>query len=297
MVIIGIVGAVCAGKRTVAELLQAEGFQVFDLRECPWTEVTQTLHDSPAHNFVVFPVTLSSNSALKKFTFYKLLWVDAALTVRFQRYLGKRGQLSIEEFVRKDDEDSFGGEEGGYDMWRQATRVVNNEDKGALKDRVSKVPQTCKKMRKNWDSFYMSFACLAARRSNCMKSPVGAVIVSDNRIVSSGYNGTPVGFDNCISGGCKRCNENSGQGKHLDKCYCVHAEVNSILYAGRYVCQGGTMYATMMPCLNCAKTIVQVGIKRVVFREEYSDEDSKGLLGMVGIGVGMLKPEDNPYLV
>lgn len=292
MVIIGIIGGHCAGKTTVAELLQRDGFVAYDLRKTHWEEVLTEVKNAPAGNWVVYPVTTEVHRALAAFTFYKLLWVDAAVGVRFSRW-AKGG--SVEEFIAVDEEHCF--LEGEYALRKGATLVLNNGDKDELEERVRKIPHTCKKMRKNWDSFYMSFAHLAARRSNCMKSPVGSVIVSDNRIVSCGYNGTPMGWRNCIEGGCKRCNENSGQGKHLDKCYCVHAEVNSILYAGRYVCQGGTLYATMMPCLNCAKTIVQVGIARIVFHEDYSDIDSQRLLSSIGIKVGKVPPDDSPYLV
>lgn len=294
MVIIGIVGAQCSGKRTVADLLVDSGFSLRDLRTTSWDSVLREVQDSPAANWVVFPIHSQAHSAFCGFTFYKLLWVDAPTRVRYARYTATRATITLQEFVSSDDQSDFSSD---YSLRSAATRVVNSGSREELSERLKRLPQTCKGMRKAWDSFYMGFARQAARRSNCMKTPVGAVVVKDSHIISCGYNGTPIGLRNCIEGGCGRCNENSSQGKHLDKCYCVHAEVNSILYAGRKQCQGGTLYATMKPCLNCAKTLVQVGISRIVYLEDYSDPDSTALLTAVGVELAMLEPDSNPYLV
>ena len=294
MVIIGIVGAPCSGKRTIAELLADSGFLLRDLRTSHLAPVLAEVQDSPAANWVIFPIHSLAHSAFSGFTFYKLLWVDAPVGVRYVRYTASKANITLEEFVAIDDKCVFTID---FPLRSTAIRVINSGSKEELSERLKRLPQTCKDMRKAWDSFYMGFARQAARRSNCMKSPVGAVVVKDNHIISCGYNGTPVGLRNCIEGGCGRCNENSSQGKHLDKCYCVHAEVNSILYAGRKQCQGGTLYATMKPCLNCAKTLVQVGISRIVYLEDYSDLDSTALLTAVGVELAMLEPDNNPYLV
>ena len=79
----------------------------------------------------------------------------------------------------------------------------------------------------------MRLAEVAASRSNCMKRGIGAVIVQDNRVISTGYNGTPFGLINCNEGGCDRCNNNIAQGEELDKCLCLHAEESAVLEAGR----------------------------------------------------------------
>ena len=79
----------------------------------------------------------------------------------------------------------------------------------------------------------MRLAEVAASRSNCMKRGIGAVIVQDNRVISTGYNGTPFGLINCNEGGCDRCNNNTAQGEELDKCLCLHAEESAVLEAGR----------------------------------------------------------------
>jgi len=89
-----------------------------------------------------------------------------------------------------------------------------------------------------------------------MKGKVGAVLVKNNRILSTGYNGTPEGFNNCYEGGCHRCNTNTESGKDLDKCLCIHAEINCILEIGQKKCKGAIIYTTTYPCNWCARTIV-----------------------------------------
>ena len=111
-------------------------------------------------------------------------------------------------------------------------------------------------VRPSFDTYFMRMAELAASRSNCMKKGNGAVVAKDNRVVSTGYNGTPAGLANCCQGGCKRCNENVRQGIDLDKCICLHAEESAIMEAGRKATMGATLYTTSFPCSLCAKMII-----------------------------------------
>jgi dCMP deaminase len=114
----------------------------------------------------------------------------------------------------------------------------------------------------------MKIADIARRRSNCMKSSVGAVIVNDdNRVVSTGYNGTPKGLTSCFSSGCERCN--SGEGKQLDQCLCLHAEESAIIEVGISRTMGCKLYTTYYPCFSCAKIIKQAGIKKIYYMDEY----------------------------
>ena len=103
-----------------------------------------------------------------------------------------------------------------------------------------------------------------------MKRTVGAVIVNDFRIVSTGYNGTPFGHKNCNEGGCERCNSMTASGQRLDECVCIHAEENAVIEAGRAKANGGTVYVTLFPCMTCAKSLIQAGIMRIVFARDYS---------------------------
>ncbi|KAJ1026093.1 hypothetical protein NDA18_003753 [Ustilago nuda] len=150
------------------------------------------------------------------------------------------------------------------------------------------------RLRPGWDTYFLKLCNLASLRSNCMKRRVGAVLVSSNRILATGYNGTPSGLANCNQGGCPRCNNtlgNSGCGQNLEECLCLHAEENALLEAGRAklaegVGGGATMYCNTCPCLRCAVKIIQTGIKKVVYQLEYSmDEKTKGLMRQAGVEI------------
>ena len=96
------------------------------------------------------------------------------------------------------------------------------------------------------------------------------MIVNDLRIVSTGYNGTPFGCTNCNEGGCERCNSMAQSGQRLDECLCIHAEENAVIEAGRAKANGGTIYVTLSPCLTCSKSVIQAGIKRIVYNRVYN---------------------------
>ena len=122
----------------------------------------------------------------------------------------------------------------------------------------------------------MEIARVVAKRSNCSRRNVAAVIVKDNHILSTGYNGTPHGTANCFAGGCPRCAGHAKSGTHLDECLCVHAEQNAICQAARYGLSvaGATIYITISPCLTCAKLIINAGIAEVVYGGDYAFLDT-----------------------
>ena len=121
--------------------------------------------------------------------------------------------------------------------------------------------------RPGWDDYYLGIAQSVSVRSNCVRRQVGAVIVVDNAIIATGYNGTPVGVRNCIDGGCPRCASDAPTGAGYDSCICVHAEQNAIVFAARHgnATQGGTLYTTLRPCFGCAKESIQAGVRQVVY--------------------------------
>ncbi len=129
--------------------------------------------------------------------------------------------------------------------------------------------------RPSWDEYYADIARAVATRSNCMRRHVGALIVVDNAIIATGYNGTPVGVRNCIDGGCPRCQSEAPTGQGYDACICVHAEQNAIAFAARRgnATSGGRLYSTLRPCFSCAKEIIQAGIREVVFDESWTYGD------------------------
>lgn len=124
------------------------------------------------------------------------------------------------------------------------------------------------------DRRYLRMARIWAENSYCRRRQVGAIIVKDKMIISDGYNGTPVGFENV-------CEDEDG----LTKPYVLHAEANAITKVARSnnSSDGATMYITASPCLECAKLIIQSGMRRVVFSELYRITDGIDLLERAGI--------------
>lgn len=127
------------------------------------------------------------------------------------------------------------------------------------------------KSRPGWDAYFMAIAQVVKLRSNCRRRDVAAVVTRDNRIVSTGYNGTPSGIRNCFEGGCARCAGAAASGENLGECICAHAEENAIVQAAHYgvALAGATLYCTESPCLICAKMIISAGIREVVYQNDY----------------------------
>ena len=127
-----------------------------------------------------------------------------------------------------------------------------------------------------FDKRYMEMAAVWAKNSYCKRLQVGALIVKDKMIISDGYNGTPSGFENI-------CEDESG----ATKPYVLHAEANAITKVAKSgnSSDGATLYVTASPCLECSKLIIQSGIRRVVYRDEYRLTDGIDLLRRAGIEV------------
>lgn len=146
--------------------------------------------------------------------------------------------------------------------------------------------------RPSWDIYYMDIARVVAQRGNCIRRQVAAVIVKDNRLISTGYNGTPRGVTNCCDGGCARCAGSTPSGKGLDECVCSHAEENSITQAAYHGIRlaGSTLYSTLSPCLMCAKMIINAGIETVIYDEPYKfSKQIQALFREAGVSYRKLK--------
>lgn len=124
--------------------------------------------------------------------------------------------------------------------------------------------------RDSIDVFYMKMAYLISERSTCIKRKVGSIIVKDKIVLSTGYNGVPIGLPHCTIQNCLRLNANSGE--KSNNCRAAHAEQNAIVWAAKngIAIDNSTLYCTTQPCITCAKMIANTGIKRVVFHENYS---------------------------
>lgn len=140
--------------------------------------------------------------------------------------------------------------------------------------------------RPDWDTYFMDICHVVAKRGNCSRRQVAAIIVRDRRIVSTGYNGTPRGITNCCDGGCPRCASDLPSGEALGECICAHAEENAIVQAAYHgiAVKDGCLYCTLSPCLLCAKMIINAGIKEVVYETEYHfSEQARGLFAQAGV--------------
>lgn len=144
--------------------------------------------------------------------------------------------------------------------------------------------ETKNKKQLELDSRYIRMAKIWAENSYCKRRQVGAIIVKDKMIISDGYNGTPSGFENI-------CEDESG----LTKPYVLHAEANAITKIARSGnnSDGATLYVTSSPCIECAKLIIQAGIKRVVYSEAYRLNDGIKLLERAGIEVVSVNDEQH----
>lgn len=130
--------------------------------------------------------------------------------------------------------------------------------------------------RNKFDKSYLEMASVWAQNSYCVRRKVGAILVKDKMIISDGYNGTPSGFENV-------CEDDEG----VTKPYVLHAEANAITKVAKSgnSSDGATLYVTAAPCMECSKLIIQAGIKRVVYRDEYRVRDGIELLRRAGIEV------------
>lgn len=127
-----------------------------------------------------------------------------------------------------------------------------------------------------FDKHYLEMAAIWAKNSYCKRRQVGALIVKDKMIISDGFNGTPEGFEN-------ECEDENDK----TKAYVLHAEANAITKVAKSGNNslGATLYATTSPCIECAKLIIQAGIKRVVYLDDYRNEDGLNLLKRANIEV------------
>ncbi len=124
------------------------------------------------------------------------------------------------------------------------------------------------------DDYFMKIAEVVSERSTCIKRKVGAVLIKDSYILSTGYNGSPSGFKHCTPETCVRQNLKSGEKPEL--CRGVHAEINCIIQAaihGTSIQGNTTLYSTHFPCMSCLKLIINAGIKKLVYKEGYNMEN------------------------
>ena len=321
---------ICAGKQSVQDyLITTHGFKpltVYRTASTPSVEKSAsdahvpTSDDAP--NATTFPnvdalldfvtedwqthyVTTSIHDetiadALSRRPFFILLHIDAPISTRWHRFRDRCAKASLtpptlDNFVLRNDQHLYDPSTGLAALASRAQiKLLNNASSlPALRASLHSLNLTDPgRIRPTWDHYFMTLASLAARRSNCMRRQVGCVLVRTNRVISTGYNGTPRHITNCNEGGCPRCNTGTSGGTGLSTCLCIHAEENALLEAGRERVGGGAvLYCNTCPCLTCSIKIVQVGITEVVYNQSYyMDVEAAELFQKAGVQLRQFSP-------
>lgn len=146
------------------------------------------------------------------------------------------------------------------------------------------------KTRPNIDDYFLKIAGVVAQRSTCRRHNVGAVLVRDKQILSTGYNGAAAGIKDCLELGCLRDELKIPSGTRHEICRAIHAEQNAIIQAALHgvTTQDSTLYCTHSPCNLCAKMMVNAGVKRVVCIEYYPDDSWQSLFKEAGVKLDIL---------
>jgi dCMP deaminase len=142
------------------------------------------------------------------------------------------------------------------------------------------------------DTYFMRMAELVATRSTCLRRKVGAVVVKEKRVLTTGYNGAPKGLKHCAEVGCVRLQNHIESGTRHELCRGVHAEQNAVIQAAYFgvSIKDSTIYTTNFPCVMCAKILVNAGIREIVYKEDYIDELSRNVLDESGVLVRRYDP-------
>lgn len=147
-------------------------------------------------------------------------------------------------------------------------------------------------MRPSWDQYFMEMAEIAKKRSTCLRRQVGAVLVKDRRLLTSGYNGAPAGIRHCDEVGCLRDQLKVPSGERHELCRGTHAEQNALIQAAFHgiKIEGATLYVTHQPCSICARLIINAGIQRVVYQGDYPDPMSMDMLKEARVTLEIYRP-------
>lgn len=141
--------------------------------------------------------------------------------------------------------------------------------------------------RPSWDTYFMNITSLVAQRSTCTRRAVGAIIVKDKRILTTGYNGAPSGIRHCLEVGCLRETMNVPSGERHELCRGIHAEQNAIIQAAYHgvSVKDAVLYCTNLPCSICAKMIINAGINNICYQTGYADVMSEEMFEEAGVEV------------
>ena len=134
--------------------------------------------------------------------------------------------------------------------------------------------------RPSYDEYFMKMADLVSKRSTCLRRKVGALLVKEKHILSTGYNGAPKGMKHCSEVGCVREKLNVPSGERHELCRGLHAEQNAIIQAAVFgvSIKGSTLYCTNAPCVVCVKMLINAGVTEIIYSGDYPDDLAKQML-------------------
>ncbi|MCK4226242.1 cytidine/deoxycytidylate deaminase family protein [candidate division WOR-3 bacterium] len=142
--------------------------------------------------------------------------------------------------------------------------------------------------RPSWDEYFMQITELVASRATCLRRKVGAVLVRNKRILTTGYNGPPSGIEHCEKrGGCMRDELDIPSGERMELSRAIHAEQNAIIQAAKMgiSIENSTLYVSTHPCFTCAKMLINAGVKKIIYKEGYPDSFAEEILKEAGVEV------------
>ncbi len=135
-------------------------------------------------------------------------------------------------------------------------------------------------IRPSYDEYFMEMAHVVAKRSTCLRRKVGAILVKEKHILSTGYNGAPKGMKHCTETGCVRADQNIPSGERHELCRGLHAEQNAIIQAAVFgvSIKGSVLYCTNTPCVVCVKMLINAGVTEIIYSGDYPDDLAKCMM-------------------
>jgi dCMP deaminase len=150
------------------------------------------------------------------------------------------------------------------------------------------------KERPSWEIYFMEIASLVAKRSTCLRRSVGAVLVKDKRVLTTGYNGAPSGLRHCLEVGCLREKLRIASGQRHELCRGIHAEQNAIIQAACHgvSIKGAALFCTNLPCVICTKMLINSGITKIFYQSGYPDSLSLEMLQEANVALILIDKEE-----
>ena len=235
---------------------------------------------------------------------FKLIGITADIKIRYERAKKRKregeNEITFEEFAAKEEKENSSQHTGQQLAKCFEMADVKIDNSGGLEELYKKIEKILKDLnykpykRPTWDEYFMKMAYLVAERSTCIRHHIGAVIVKNNYVISTGYNGAASGVKDCIELGCLRDQMGIASGTRHEICRAIHAEQNAIIQAALHgaTTENATLYCTHSPCILCAKMIVNAKIKKVIVSKYYPDKSYEELFKEANVEFKIMERPD-----